>query len=90
MYVVFLGDGREEGRINWYPWGVQIYGYELAVARVGPRVGRMLKKNAIEGNGMETRINAISVFELNKIRRGRKVDDGKKEVVDTVQGLLIL
>ena len=33
---------KEEGRINWYPWGVQIYGYELAVARVGPRVGRML------------------------------------------------
>ena len=26
----------EEGRISWYPWSVQIYGYELPVARVGP------------------------------------------------------
>ena len=49
---------REEGGINWYPWGVQIYGYELAVARVGPGVGRMLSKTQLRGNGMKTRINA--------------------------------
>ena len=49
---------KEEGRINWYPWGVQIYGYELAVARVGPGVGRMLEKTQLRGDGMETRINA--------------------------------
>ena len=44
----------EEGRISWYPWGVQIYGYELAVARVGPGFGRMLRKTQLgvgEWNG---------------------------------------
>lgn len=37
----------EEGRISWYPWGVQITVTCLAVARVGPGVGRMLGKTQL-------------------------------------------
>ena len=49
MCVRYSWRWKEEGRINWYPWGVQIYGYELAVARVGPGVGRMLEKTQLRG-----------------------------------------
>ena len=52
------GDGRRRVELIGTPWGVQIYGYELAVARVGPEGWKNAEQNAIEGNGMETRINA--------------------------------
>ena len=40
-----------EGGIRWYPWGVQIYGYELAVAKVGPGLEECCKKVIGEWNG---------------------------------------
>lgn len=67
---------EEEGRISWYPWGVQITVTCLAVARVDPGgVERMLKKCKFEEWRMETRISAKKLKksdgERKKDKRGR-------------------